>query len=1543
MKCENNAPFPLTDVQWAYLMGRNEAYRSGGIAPHVYYEFQNSMDIPRLEKAVNKVIARHPMLHTVISPRGEQRTLEIPEDYKIWTYDLRDLSDQAQREHILRRRTVLSHRVYDPQEWPLFTLEAAVLSATSCYLFISLDMLIADAGSLTLMFQEILEYYRNPELEKPLPPVTFREHVLFMENLKKSEKYREDRTYWQSKVKDLPLAPVLPSRAGQEGRARFKRLKHSFPREVWTKVKEELARERMLTSVFLCTCYGEVLSYWSGESDFSLNLTLSHRGKLRGCRNVIGDFTSLMLVPLHLEAERKNFWKKARAVQESFLEAYSHAAYDGIEVIRDVMKFQGAQNQALFPIVFTSLIAGSGEDVSASLLAELGDMRYSLSQTPQVYLDCQVHEEAGGLVATWDYLEEKFDGGMLAEMFGQFTALIELAGRGIGEDYQGLFKAGPEISARVRDYNQTTQVFPETTLQKIVWESFQKYSKRPALKDGEREWTYEEVDEQSENYARFLRGRGIGPGDYVGVKGSREGETIFKIIGITKCGAAYVPINPDYPALRAEYILANCVCKAYLAEDGEEAAWSGEVAEGNKVEGLPPGDLPGESLLLGGTLPRSQIPDGSLLGSPLPDGSLGRSPAPESLLGGSPASKGLLGGSLAPEGLPRESVTPGGLSRESREAQVLDSAYVIHTSGSTGKPKGVIISHEAVCNTLYDINRRFGVGEEDRILNVSSFGFDLSVYDIFGSILAGACLILAREPRDIHELRELVLKEKITLWNSVPAILDLVMDSLRAKGSYALRTVMLSGDWIPLSLPAKVRRTFPEARLFSLGGATEAAIWSICYEVREVDREWASVPYGYPLANQSCYVLNQELELCPEEVVGEIYIGGKGVAGGYINNPELTARSFLQHETWGRIYKTGDLGIFRKRGYIDILGRIDQQVKINGYRVEKGEIEKVLEESPLVKTALVEVVRTGQGQRVVAYLVPPQRETAVQPSEALLEAGRKAGGQIPPELKNETFLELGREMEELALESLKSTLGELRANHRLEELQAKQDSGKLRANQGLGELQAKQGSKELQADHGVEGVLSLEDFQEQSRIKEVYGKLVFGWLEDLVRDGHLPKRDKGYDFAALRAKSKAEIRAGFLRLKEKYGNLPFIKERGANTLDFYEQCMLYGKDILTGEKATIDFLFPQGSWAVARELYQESPSARYFNHLVGELVLNYIGRLASGSKISLLELGAGTGGTSKSLLAKVQGYVREYVYTDLSNFFLRQASELFKSYDFVQYGIYDLDVSPQEQGYPLESYDIVLAANALHDAKDVAETLKHSYDLLKPGGLILLIEITRESYLQRTTFELLEGFSGYKDFRLDTHSALLPAEVWRRLLREAGFSTAAFFPGEDLAPASLGEHVILGVKEGVSRFLSQEELAEVREETSSKLASYMVPKEYIQLREIPLNQNGKVDPSRLPKPRGPKGKDGSDLVKPRLGMEKVIFDIWKDLLGSSEFGIDDDFFMIGGDSLLMIKFQAQIEAGYSCKIEINDFLEKSTIRRMAELVTNLGAVAGEDK
>lgn len=309
-----------------------------------------------------------------------------------------------------------------------------------------------------------------------------------------------------------------------------------------------------------------------------------------------------------------------------------------------------------------------------------------------------------------------------------------------------------------------------------------------------------------------------------------------------------------------------------------------------------------------------------------------------------------------------------------------DLAYVIYTSGSTGRPKGVVITHGAAANTILDINRKFKVDENDRVIGISSICFDLSVYDIFGALGAGATLIQIPDQRDIFNIIDVLEKEAITIWNSVPAIIDmLVQNAGNDFKNDSLRLVLLSGDWIPLKLPMRIRETFGSVQVISLGGATEAAIWSIYYPIHKVDSQWKSIPYGTPLANQKFYILRYDQLSCPVGVMGEIYIGGTGLAKGYLNEEEKTKASFITHPQFGRLYRTGDYGMLRKEGYIEFLGRKDQQVKIRGYRIELGEIEKCLQDHVSVQNVVVTDRDDLDGKRCIcAYIVP---ESALVPNE----------------------------------------------------------------------------------------------------------------------------------------------------------------------------------------------------------------------------------------------------------------------------------------------------------------------------------------------------------------------------------------------------------------------------------------------------------------------------------------------------------------------------------------------------------------------------------
>ena len=297
------------------------------------------------------------------------------------------------------------------------------------------------------------------------------------------------------------------------------------------------------------------------------------------------------------------------------------------------------------------------------------------------------------------------------------------------------------------------------------------------------------------------------------------------------------------------------------------------------------------------------------------------------------------------------------------------TAYVIFTSGSTGEPKGVVISHAAVLATLDAVNEEFAVGLDDSVLSVSSIGFDLSVYDVFGPLLRGGSVVMLSEEagRSPAGWIEWIQRHGVTLWNSAPALAALLAQEGAAVPS--VRAFLLSGDWIPLTLPERLQRLAPGAEVISLGGATEGAVWSIFHRITPADCAGRSIPYGRPLPGQGVLVLDAALRACSDWHIGELYIAGAGVADGYENDPERTDAAFLRHPDHGRIYRTGDRGRRLPGGVIEFLGRTDTQVKLNGHRVELGEIESVLCGVVGVHRCAVIVQAAQRGARLAAFVV----------------------------------------------------------------------------------------------------------------------------------------------------------------------------------------------------------------------------------------------------------------------------------------------------------------------------------------------------------------------------------------------------------------------------------------------------------------------------------------------------------------------------------------------------------------------------------------------
>jgi amino acid adenylation domain-containing protein len=306
-----------------------------------------------------------------------------------------------------------------------------------------------------------------------------------------------------------------------------------------------------------------------------------------------------------------------------------------------------------------------------------------------------------------------------------------------------------------------------------------------------------------------------------------------------------------------------------------------------------------------------------------------------------------------------------------------DIAYIIFTSGSTGIPKGVVVKHKPVINVLEWVNNTFNINEDDKLLFVTSLCFDLSVYDVFGILASGGTIVLAGND-DINRpdsLLNLIYEKKVTFWDSAPASLQqllLVLNTLNHdKVKSTLRLVFLSGDWIPINMPKEVWKHFQNTSIVSLGGATEATIWSNYFIINSINPAWNSIPYGKPIQNAKYYILDKYFHPCPIGVQGDLYIGGECLSTGYINDQELTHEKYLDNPFIEneKIYKTGDLARWLDDGNMEFLGRADYQVKVRGYRIEIGEIVSTLLQHEEIREAVVIVKKEeNKENHLFAYI-----------------------------------------------------------------------------------------------------------------------------------------------------------------------------------------------------------------------------------------------------------------------------------------------------------------------------------------------------------------------------------------------------------------------------------------------------------------------------------------------------------------------------------------------------------------------------------------------
>lgn len=896
-------PFDLLDTQYAYWVGKNANTELGGIITHCYLELEsNYTDPDKMESALNKVIAMHPMLHCNILDTGKQQITEKPEYQKVESKICNTEAEFKSACAVFRKNMEQGHGYLSDNNH--FALKMSVYGDKSV-IHLLFDATVFDGKSMFIFMHDLKRCLDDENVSFVQPEITFRDYAVSISEIKNTEKYQNDKEYYIPKleqIKKLPDFYGVKSKVSAIQQHRISHHKFIAEKAKWENFKAFCSENNLTVNSALMELYSEMLALWSNSFDFTLNFTTFDRSLdeyADSLSMMIGDFTKLLLVPVSLE-NTSSFVSRTKSVMNGIAGAMEHNSFGTIEIERAIAKKSGSKSYS-FPIVFTGMVGINSETELA------GKITYLSTETSQVWLDMQVVEINDTLEVHFDTAESLFP----YEFAENMLEAMEKAFNRLAEDKELWNSNGFTVSSgnyEIREkYNSQTAPLSDGTLDSLFVEQVRKNPDNYAVLSEKKCLTYKELFYYSMSVKQELEKYSD---KYIAVMLPKGFEQPVAVMSVLLAGKSYVPVDAKNPVARRQSIMSSVKTDTVITISSlhNDAV---EMGARNIIE------------------------------------------------------------------IDKVTVSEHNLSEYNNVSLPENSAYVIFTSGSTGVPKGVEINHKGALNTILDINRRFNITETDRTIALSNLNFDLSVYDIFGMFCCGGAVteINPENNRNPEEWIRLIEKFNISVWNSVPAFMQMLLEYTKDKNTSVflkIKKVLMSGDKIPVYVPDEIHRYNPETLVICLGGATEASIWSNYFIADKVDYSWNMMPYGYPLTNQKYYILDKFMNNCPDYVKGRLYIGGEGLAMDYVGDAEMTAKKFVTHPiTKERIYDTGDNGRYWADGTIEFIGRDDFQVKINGHRIELGEIEAIFNSEENIEDCCAVVLSGEHFHNKIAVMIKP--------------------------------------------------------------------------------------------------------------------------------------------------------------------------------------------------------------------------------------------------------------------------------------------------------------------------------------------------------------------------------------------------------------------------------------------------------------------------------------------------------------------------------------------------------------------------------------------
>jgi amino acid adenylation domain-containing protein len=894
-----------------------------------------SINVAALEQGFNEIVRRHEVLRAyfaVLDGKPVQTTAPIRK-LPLLIIDLHSLSETQRVKCARRIVEAESRRPFDLSRDPLLRVTLLLFNEKEHWLLLTMHHIVSDGWSMGVLIREMGTLYEAfaRGIPSPLPELSiqYADYSEWQRDWLQGELLESQLSYWKRLLANVPLQH-LPADRPRPAVQTFRGARHylSLPKELTEALKSLSAGEDVTLFMTLLAAFSVLLHRYTDQDDIIIGVAIANRTQVE-TEELIGFFINILVLHSN-HSGSPGFRELLRRVRESLMEAYAHQDVPFEKLVEELQPERDLSRNPLFEVAFA---------FQNDLVPDLALSGLSLSPvdahngTAKFDLELALSETPAGLVGFFEYSTELFDATTMIRLAGHYETLLE----GIVANPD---KSVSTLPLLTREEEQELYAVigaqfsgSDACLQRTFELQVERTPDAIALSFDQKQLTYQQINKRANQLAHHLRKLGVNAEVPVGIFMERSAAMVVAILGILKSGGAYLPLELAYPRERLAWMLADAGVKVLVTEP----RLPGSVDTAN-LEVVCVDETNWQLL--------SQESD------------------------------------LNPE----------------PNASCDNLAYVIYTSGSTGKPKGVGVTHRNVQRLFAATQKWFEFNESDVWTLFHSYAFDFSVWELWGALLYGGRLVIVPHlvSRSPELFRDLLNAEQVTVLNQTPSAFRQLMragTTAAATQPASLRLIIFGGEALDLqSLEPWFNQLGNEgARLINMYGITETTVHVTYRPIEAIDLSGVSIsPIGVPIPDLQLYLLDRHLQPVPLGVRGEMYIGGAGLARGYLNRAELTAKRFIANPfsgaAGGRLYRSGDLARRLSSGEVEYLGRIDDQVKLRGFRIELGEIEAVLSQHEAVAKALVLAREDTPGEkRLVAYVVPDRREQDLENQAAETE------------------------------------------------------------------------------------------------------------------------------------------------------------------------------------------------------------------------------------------------------------------------------------------------------------------------------------------------------------------------------------------------------------------------------------------------------------------------------------------------------------------------------------------------------------------------------